>query len=88
MEETRNSVTRLVSGLKKQSELIGRHIHHALCGHGGEYYVHLYAGKEKNSHAREIPVDGYETRIKYYFSISRVQMARMPVSKEKRKKFT
>ena len=32
MEEIRNSVTLLVSGLKKQSELIGRHIHHALCG--------------------------------------------------------
>ena len=43
--------------IEKQSELTGRHIHHALCGHGGEYYVRLYAGKEKNSHAREIPVD-------------------------------
>ena len=46
--------------IEKQSELIGRHIHHALCGHGGEYYVYLYAGKEKDSRAREIPVDGYE----------------------------
>ena len=47
MEETRNSVTLACQWIEKQSELIGRHIHHALCGHGGEYYVHLYAGKEK-----------------------------------------
>ena len=53
--------------IEKQSELIGRHIHHALCGHGGEYYVHLYAGKEKNSHAREIPVDGYEPKSNTIF---------------------
>ena len=51
--------------IEKQSELIGRHIHHALCGHGGEYYV--YAGKEKDSRAREIPVDGYEPKSETIF---------------------
>ena len=53
--------------IEKQSELIGRHIHHALCGHGGEYYVYLYAGKEKDSRAREIPVDGYEPKSNTIF---------------------
>ena len=27
--------------IEKQSELIGKHIHHALCGHGGEFYVEV-----------------------------------------------
>ena len=27
--------------IEKQSELIGKHIHHALCGHGGEFYVEM-----------------------------------------------
>ena len=37
MEKTRISVTLLVSRLKNKAELIGKHIHHALCGHGGEF---------------------------------------------------
>ena len=31
--------------IEKQSELIGEHIHHALCGHGGEFSVKI--GKKK-----------------------------------------
>ena len=31
--------------IEKQSELIGEHIHHALCGHGGEFSVTI--GKKK-----------------------------------------
>ena len=27
--------------IEKQSELIGEHIHHALCGHGGEFFVKI-----------------------------------------------
>ena len=27
--------------IEKQSELTGKHIHHALCGHGGEFYVEV-----------------------------------------------
>ena len=30
--------------IEKQSELIGKHIHHALCGHGGEFSV-IISGK-------------------------------------------
>ena len=69
--------------IEKQSELIGRHIHHALCGHGGEYYVHLYAGKEKNSHAREIPVDGYEPKSNTIFQYHGCKWHGCPCRKER-----
>ena len=69
--------------IEKQSELTRRHIHHALCGHGGEYYVHLYAGKEKNSHAREIPVDGYEPESNTIFQYHGCKWHGCPCQKRK-----
>ena len=69
--------------IEKQSELTGRHIHHALCGHGGEYYVHLYAGKEKDSHAREIPVDGYEPESNTIFQYHGCKWHGCPCQKRK-----
>ena len=69
--------------IEKQSELTGRHIHHALCGHGGEYYVHLYAGKEKNSHAREILVDGYEPESNTIFQYHECKWHGCPCQKRK-----
>ena len=69
--------------IEKQSELIGRHIHHALCGHGGEYYVHLYAGKKKNSRAREIPVDGYEPKSNTIFQYHGCKWHGCPCQKRK-----
>ena len=63
----------------------GRHIHHALCGHGGEYYVHLYAGKEKNSHAREIPVDGYEPESNTIFQYHGCKWHGCPCRKRKKR---
>ena len=39
--------------IEKQSELIGKHIHHALCGHGGERCV-------KDGEKEIFLVDGYE----------------------------
>ena len=69
--------------IEKQSELIGRHIHHALCGHGGEYYVYLYAGKEKDSHAREIPVDGYEPESNTIFQYHGCKWHGCPCRKER-----
>ena len=64
--------------IEKQSELTGRHIHH-----GGEYYVHLYAGKEKNSHAREIPVDGYEPESNTIFQYHGCKWHGCPCQKRK-----
>ena len=69
--------------IEKQSELIGRHIHHALCGHGGEFYVYLYAGKEKDSRAREILVDGYDDRTKTIFKYYRCKWHGCPCRKER-----
>ena len=69
--------------IEKQSELTGRHIHHALCGHGGEYYVHLYAGKEKDSRAREIPVDGYEPKSNTIFQYHGCKWHGCPCRKER-----
>ena len=69
--------------IEKQSELTGRHIHHALCGHGGEYYVHLYAGKEKDSRAREIPVDGYEPESNTIFQYHGCKWHGCPCQKRK-----
>ena len=69
--------------IEKQSELTRRHIHHALCGHGGEYYVHLYAGKEKDSHAREIPVDGYEPESNTIFQYHGCKWRGCPCRKER-----
>ena len=69
--------------IEKQSELIGRHIHHALCGHGGEYYVFLYAGKEKDSRAREIPVDGYEPESNTIFQYHGCKWHGCPCRKRK-----
>ena len=42
--------------IEKQSEVIGTHIHHALCGHGGERCILI----DKN----EVLVDGYEPKSK------------------------
>ena len=44
--------------IEKQSELTGKHIHHALCGHGGEFCVEVE--DEERDWVEEIPVDGYE----------------------------
>ena len=45
--------------IEKQSELIGEHIHHALCGHGGEFSVKI-GGKK-------IFVDGYVPKTRTIF---------------------
>ena len=45
--------------IEAQSKNIGKHIHHALCGHGGERFVKI--GKKENL------VDGYEPESKTVF---------------------
>ena len=54
--------------IEKQSELIGKHIHHALCGHGGEFCVEVK--DEERDWAEDIPVDGYEPESKLFFNIT------------------
>ena len=67
--------------IEKQSELIGRHIHHALCGHGGEFYVSVFVGDKKDSRAIDIPVDGYDDRTKTIFKYYRYKWYGCPCQK-------
>ena len=61
--------------IEKQSELTGKHIHHALCGHGGEFYVGV--GET------EIPVDGYEPESKTIFQYYGCKWHGCPCQKER-----
>ena len=61
--------------IEKQSELIGKHIHHALCGHGGEFSVKI-GGKK-------IFVDGYEPKTRTIFQYHGCKWHGCPCRKER-----
>ena len=61
--------------IEKQSELIGEHIHHALCGHGGEFSVKI--GRKK------IFVDGYEPKTRFIFQYYGYKWHGCPCRKER-----
>ena len=61
--------------IEKQSELIGEHIHHALCGHGGEFSVKI--GGKKNF------VDGYEPKTRTIFEYYGCKWHGCPCQKER-----
>ena len=61
--------------IEKQSELIGKHIHHALCGHGGEFSLKI-GGKK-------IFVDGYEPKTRTIFQYYGCKWHRHPCRKER-----
>ena len=61
--------------IEKQSELIGKHIHHALCGHGGEFLVKI-GGKK-------ILVDGYEPKTRTIFQYYGCKWHGHPCRKER-----
>ena len=67
--------------IEKQSELIGEHIHHALCGHGGEFYAEVENAEE--GWAEEIPVDGYEPESKTIFQYYGCKWHGHPCQKER-----
>ena len=67
--------------IEKQSELIGKHIHHALCGHGGEFYVKMLSTEEVSG--KEIPVDGYEPESKTIFQYYGCKWHGCPCQKER-----
>ena len=64
--------------IEKQSELIGKHIHHALCGHGGEFYAEV-----KRDWLEDIPVDGYEPESKTIFQYYGCKWHGCPCQKER-----
>ena len=61
--------------IEKQSELIGKHIHHALCGHGGEFSV-IISGKK-------FFVDGYEPKTRTIFQYHGCKWHGCPCQKER-----
>ena len=67
--------------IEKQSELNGRHIHHALCGHGGEFYVWVKLKGEKGVHGINIPVDGYDSKTETIFKYYRCKQHGCPCQK-------
>ena len=67
--------------IEKQSELIGKHIHHALCGHGGEFYVEMLSMEE--ACGKDIPVDGYEPESKTIFQYYGCKWHGCPCQKER-----
>ena len=67
--------------IEKQSELIGKHIHHALCGHGGEFYVEVK--DEEEDRVKDIPVDGYEPESKTIFQYYGCKWHGCPCQKER-----
>ena len=67
--------------IEKQSELIGKHIHHALCGHGGEFYAEMLSKEEVSG--KEIPVDGYEPESKTIFQYYGCKWHGCPCQKER-----
>ena len=67
--------------IEKQSELIGKHIHHALCGHGGEFCVEVE--DEERDWVEEIPVDGYEPETNTIFQYHGCKWHGCPCQKER-----
>ena len=67
--------------IEKQSELTGKHIHHALCGHGGEFYVEMLSTEE--ACGKIIPVDGYEPESKTIFQYYGCKWHGCPCQKER-----
>ncbi|EDO45322.1 predicted protein, partial [Nematostella vectensis] len=65
--------------IEEQSKHIGKHIHHALCGHGGERCV--LDGK------KEILVDGYEPQSKTVFQFHGCKWHGCPCSSDDEKRY-
>ena len=61
--------------IEKQSELIGEHIHHALCGHGGEFSVKI--------EGKKIFVDGYVPKTRTIFQYYGCKWHGCPCRKER-----
>ena len=67
--------------IEKQSELIGEHIHHALCGHRGEFCAEVL--KVEGDWGKEIPVDGYGVASKTIFQYCGCKWHGCPCQKER-----
>ena len=62
MVEILNFLMLDANGLNINLEVIGKHIHHALCGHGGEWVMHI--------DNKEFMVDGLEPKSKTVYQFN------------------
>ena len=72
--------------IEKQSELTRKHIHHVLCGHGGEFCVEVEYEEvedEESVWVAKIPVDGYEPESKTIFQYYGCKWHGCPCRKER-----
>ena len=67
--------------IEKQSELTGKHIHHALCGHGGEFCAEVE--NVEGDRGKDISVDGYEVGSKTIFQYYGCKWHGCPCQKER-----
>ena len=67
--------------IEKQSELTGKHIHHALCGHGGEFCAEVV--KVEGDRGKDNSVDGYEVGSKTIFQYYGCKWHGCPCQKER-----
>ena len=67
--------------IEKQSELTGKHIHHALCGHGGEFCAEV--AKVEGDWGKDISVDGYEPGTRTIFQYYGCKWHGCPCQKER-----
>ena len=67
--------------IEKQSELTGKHIHRALCGHGGEFCAEV--AKVEGDRGKDISVDGYEPESKTIFQYYGCKWHGCPCQKER-----
>ena len=56
--------------IERQSELSGRHIHHALCGHGGERCMVIVR--------KEVLIDGYNPKTSAVYQFYGCKWHRCP----------
>ena len=82
MEETRNSVTLLVSGLKTKRINRKTYSSRIMWARRGILCVPV-CGKRENSHARELPVDGYEPKSNTIFQYHGCKWHGCPCQKRK-----
>ena len=61
--------------IERQAELLGKHIHHPLCGHGGEYCVTI--------NKKETLIDGYEPESRTIFQYYGCKLHGCPCQKER-----
>ena len=73
--------------IEEQSKIIGKHIHHALCGHGGERCAKDRKGNEILLNGKNILFDGYEPETNTVFEFKGCKWHGCPCSSDDKIKY-